>query len=250
MASFTIQQEGQPTRTWRLPAGTAVLGRSDEVQLVLPDTSVSRRHAQVEAGASAVELLDLGSANGTTVNGKEVVRWTLADGDVIQVGTFTLTFREADSQPDIPETDGQMGHGNDEVTSPDLAREVEQPELTSELPVPPPITFDAPTLRLDNPVAGRTAAASRRESARLVAVEGSETWPVGDGVRFGKEGIAVRGLLPFGTPPTIQWNGTGHRVIRESMLVPVDVNGKSVRDAVLQPGDTIRVGTSRFRYEA
>ena len=40
--------------------------------------------------------------------------------------------RDADAQPDMPETLGTMGDGNDEVTTPDMARDEAEPELTSE----------------------------------------------------------------------------------------------------------------------
>lgn len=236
MPSFTIQQEGQPTRVFRLKEGELTVGRADDAMLVLPDTSVSRRHALISTADDRVEVMDAGSANGTLVNGKEVVRWTLADGDIVQIGTFLLTFREKDEVTGIPEL--ASFRGDDEQT------DIGIPDLDQ---VPPPAPIPEP-LRIEPPA---PPPVNRRESGRLVPVGGGgeESWPVGDNLRFGKD-LPVKGVLPIGTPPTVSWNGAAHVARRESILIPLDVNGRSVREHVLSPGDEIRVGTTRVRYIA
>ena len=70
--------------------GTTVIGRSPDVELMVPDTGVSRRHCRIEDG----RVVDLGSTNGTWVNGVQVVtEQELEDGDRITVGTTELVFR-------------------------------------------------------------------------------------------------------------------------------------------------------------
>lgn len=70
--------------------GGVILGRDPTCDVVVPSPKVSRRHAVVHRSADGtLELGDLGSANGTTVNGAELTPGTLralADGDVIEVG--------------------------------------------------------------------------------------------------------------------------------------------------------------------
>jgi hypothetical protein len=73
--------------------GTLVLGRGTDVDLQLHDTGVSRRHAEVRVVDDHVEVHDLGSTNGLTVNGRRVSAATLTDGDVLVVGSSQLTFR-------------------------------------------------------------------------------------------------------------------------------------------------------------
>ena len=80
-----------------------VLGRDpDQCQLVLQDPSVSRRHAVVEIrGPSDIRIVDLGSSQGTYVNGSRVRHRRLVDGDLIGLGQGTrvvFAFR-ATSQP-------------------------------------------------------------------------------------------------------------------------------------------------------
>jgi hypothetical protein len=69
--------------------GTVVLGRGLEADVQLPDTGVSRRHAQIDGR----RLTDLGSTNGTRVNGNRVAEADLEDGDHITVGNTEIVFR-------------------------------------------------------------------------------------------------------------------------------------------------------------
>lgn len=76
----------------KLGGGTMVIGRLDECDVTLPDAKVSRRHAEIRPGADGYRLLDLGSTNGTEVNGRAVSEAALQDGDRIKVGDAVLTF--------------------------------------------------------------------------------------------------------------------------------------------------------------
>ena len=58
----------------------------------LTDTSVSRRHAEVRRSGDGWILVDLGSTNGTRINGVPVTDRRLQDGDTITVGDASLRF--------------------------------------------------------------------------------------------------------------------------------------------------------------
>ncbi|MDQ3901463.1 MAG: FHA domain-containing protein, partial [Actinomycetota bacterium] len=73
--------------------GTMVVGRGHDAQFRLPDTGVSRRHLEITWDGRTARLADLGSTNGTTVNGTPVQTWQLVDGDVVRVGQSRLVFR-------------------------------------------------------------------------------------------------------------------------------------------------------------
>jgi DNA-binding winged helix-turn-helix (wHTH) protein len=80
--------------TTTLSPGTHVVGRDKTSAVYLDSPSVSREHARVTVSASAASIEDLNSKNGTRVNGKEILGVTrLEDGDQIQMGLITLTFR-------------------------------------------------------------------------------------------------------------------------------------------------------------
>ncbi len=72
--------------------GTVTLGRLPECDVVLNDPNVSRRHAEVRRTADGVVVTDLGSTNGTRVNGMPVREQELVSGDEITVGSTTLVF--------------------------------------------------------------------------------------------------------------------------------------------------------------
>jgi len=75
-----------------LNAPVTTAGRHPDSQLFLDDVTVSRRHAQFERTATGYLLRDVGSLNGTYVNGGRVEEHVLQSGDVIQIGLYRLTF--------------------------------------------------------------------------------------------------------------------------------------------------------------
>jgi DNA-binding winged helix-turn-helix (wHTH) protein len=77
-----------------LAEGQRVLGRDDSADVVLPETTVSRRHARITCGNGGATLEDLGSQNGTWVNEQRVTAPVpLTDGDRIRLGLALVTFR-------------------------------------------------------------------------------------------------------------------------------------------------------------
>lgn len=79
-------------RTYQLQRGSNIVGRGQDAAFRLPDTSVSRRHVDIYFDGQVAVMHDLGSTNGTSVNGSNVQTWQLADGDVIRVGHSTVVF--------------------------------------------------------------------------------------------------------------------------------------------------------------
>ncbi len=68
------------------------LGRGTDVEIRIDDPGVSRQHAEITLGTEVI-LRDLGSTNGTLVNGRLVASAVLYEGAQIQLGTTTLTYR-------------------------------------------------------------------------------------------------------------------------------------------------------------
>jgi pSer/pThr/pTyr-binding forkhead associated (FHA) protein len=75
--------------------GSVVIGRSKDCDIRLADPNVSRRHAEVRQEGTAYWLLDLGSTNGTNVNGRRQQRAKLEHDDRITVGSTDLVFRRS-----------------------------------------------------------------------------------------------------------------------------------------------------------
>jgi FHA domain/Protein of unknown function (DUF3662) len=68
------------------------IGRSEEGEVVLVDPSVSRAHAVVEIGSRGAVVRDLGSTNGTFVNGRRIEAEALRDGDELRFGNTRMRF--------------------------------------------------------------------------------------------------------------------------------------------------------------
>jgi hypothetical protein len=84
-----LQWSGQRAR---LEKQRSVLGRSRDADVRIDDPNISRRHAEIVQEGSTYWLVDLGSTNGTEVNGRRVQRAKLADGSSFTVGETTVTF--------------------------------------------------------------------------------------------------------------------------------------------------------------
>lgn len=70
------------------------LGRLPECTITFDDTNVSREHAEIRPDGDGFVLTDLGSTNGTSINGGTVTQRRLEDGDVVSLGaTTTFEFR-------------------------------------------------------------------------------------------------------------------------------------------------------------
>jgi len=99
MAEIEVQSnEGFPRRVL-LNRPRLVIGRSEESDVFLPDTLLSRRHAEIEQRSDGFYLIDLGSTNGTFLNGARVTgEQRLRHGDLIAVGDSKLVFSENDRE--------------------------------------------------------------------------------------------------------------------------------------------------------
>ena len=91
---------GEKQRTHLIDRTDFTVGRSPEADIVLPSTSASRLHAKFsfssrqDAKAVTLSVQDLGSANGTFVNGERIRKRRLSPGDIVNLGKVQLTLKE------------------------------------------------------------------------------------------------------------------------------------------------------------
>jgi Protein of unknown function (DUF3662)/Inner membrane component of T3SS, cytoplasmic domain len=90
--SVLIHEDGDE-RTVPLTSDTLSIGRLADCDVVLRDKGASRKHAQLKLRDGRWTLTDLGSTNGTRLNGQTVQTRELADGDKITIGTTVIEFR-------------------------------------------------------------------------------------------------------------------------------------------------------------
>ncbi len=217
----------------RAPCVT-VLGRSDDVDVVLPDASVSRIHAQVWTENGEWWVADTQSENGIIVRGKATEKTVLVAGDPIVIGNFRVFFVG-------DETDEQFIEGRFiGYLPPHLNASSSGGELTFRL------TGDEKRRILE--------ANKRMDDASIHRVGQPGQWTPGGGdLTFGREArIPIKGWFTGGICAQLSWDPhyAAHVLHRKRGWVHVSVNRHKVADhgQSLRPGDTFRIGRSRFRY--
>jgi len=87
-----VTQGGMPEREFELGKANVTLGRATTNDVVLGEGRVSRSHARLECSPLGCQIVDLGSSNGTRVNGLPVDRAALQAGDVVGIGSAQLRY--------------------------------------------------------------------------------------------------------------------------------------------------------------
>jgi pSer/pThr/pTyr-binding forkhead associated (FHA) protein len=110
-----LLDENGPEQAYDLAKANISLGRATTNDITLGDARVSRSHARLDCGTKNCTLIDLGSSNGTRLNGLRVERAILTHGDLINIGNSQLRFEtsslfddplltQIDSEADLEKT--------------------------------------------------------------------------------------------------------------------------------------------------
>ena len=141
-----ILKEGAAPVILQLGDDVIAIGRSKENNIVLKNIKASRRHARIERIGATYQITDLGSGNGTKVNGKKIDFQALNKGDEIAIGDARLTLKAIDEGPDAmdaiddeikiqDETDSELKIADDADTEKiewsEAETEVQAPSVTS-----------------------------------------------------------------------------------------------------------------------
>ena len=227
MAYFEIRGLGSKAQVFPLEGFQVTIGRSEEMDLVLPNVSVSRRHCMLIQDEGGWIIGDQGSENGFLVNGDRFENHRLESGDRVQIGKFILVFHGDDTEREDPSARLLMPEYNlggvvtDEehtftLKSGDLKRIMQSERMAR----------GATIVSMDNP--GDSFLPGERETS-----------------------IGPKGDIPalgWGARAKISWNRRTHVVKTDGVFSTVTVNGASVAESELYPGDEFTVGRSRFKY--
>ena len=91
LATLDVLEPSGRRRTFVTARGPMTIGRGTDNGLALADDGVSRHHARLQARGGMLILTDLGSTNGTRVNGHHVNEVAIGEGDLIEVGDSVIT---------------------------------------------------------------------------------------------------------------------------------------------------------------
>ncbi len=234
MPRLIISGVGGKHGVFELREGEYVIGRDADAQIVLPNVSVSRHHAKLVVSASQTLLEDMGSGNGTTVNGNVVLQAKLAAKDEIKIGKFSLVY--------LGDTRADEFHKGRNVRYM-AAYEARAAEVSHDS-----------TFVLSKDALKAMANQSRLvEQARVVLVrDPSKFWhPEDRPLSFGDSSalVGVNGWFIWGKVAEITWDGARHVLHRRAWWVPMKVNDAATTSVQLKHNDRIHIGESSFRYE-
>src|SRR5205814_5656056 len=85
-----------------------IIGRSSDLDMVLVEDMVSRKHAKIATTSGQVIIQDLGSTNGTFVNGEKIKKVLLKEGDRILIGTSIIKMVQVDAQQELSDADAKQ----------------------------------------------------------------------------------------------------------------------------------------------
>jgi len=136
--SVRVSLPGGGTREYVLPASGLSLGRAQDNDILLQDPKVSGRHARISIQGSNVQVMDMGSTNGTYLNGRPIPPHTptpVNPGDVIQVGDTTLTVQFAGRSSAPAQSPAAAGVPPADVSRSGLVLQVRVAEYVDEISV-------------------------------------------------------------------------------------------------------------------
>lgn len=217
-----INDDG-PEQEYELSKASVTLGRAMTNEIILDDNRISRSHARVECSHRGCELIDLGSSNGTRLNGVRVDKAWLRPGDQITLGSLELRF-EVEQPTDI----AQLTMINSEA---DMQHTINHEVLTVSL--------------------------NETQLPRLVVFTVQKTWEVPleqiDSLSIGR--IDVNDLIlehPKVSRQHAQVNRKGHIYVLRDLG---STNGtwfreQRVDEMILQDGDEFRIGEARLVFKS
>ncbi len=234
-----------PDQHVRYPLNRMVqrIGRDPNCEIFLEGDLVSRYHAEITHAAGKLVLRDMGSTNGTFVNGRQLTAPVeLKQGDEVGIGNQTLVVvDEPDSR--LEETSAQDGEAVRHLRM--SGAEFPPDEM--------PPSHDATIAVVRNVVPEQAAAP--REATRLVfigAPAGTEYPLIQPEVRLGRAKsceLVIDQPLVSAQHAKIVLRQGGHFIYDTRSLNGVRVNGHKIRGVRLQNGDEITIGDTRLRYE-
>ncbi|MBX3651682.1 MAG: FHA domain-containing protein [Burkholderiales bacterium] len=235
MAKLILSLEGSMIREVPLDKERIMIGRKPSNEIQIENLAVSGEHACIVTILNDSFLEDLGSTNGTLVNGSPIKKHILQNNDVIEIGKYKLKY-----VADAPAAGHAAGEDFEKTMilrappkpapAPAAAKPANEPAPPSKPSMPPPTPRPVPPLA--KPAAPPPAAAPAAASQALAAVQ------ILTGPSAGKELDLVKNLTTLGKPglqvAVITRRPQGYFITHvEGAKFPV-VNGKMI-DAQAQP---------------
>lgn len=127
--TLVMVREGSENRSFPIKKDNTVIGRREDCDLRIAIEAVSRKHCRIAVAGDSVIIEDLGSSNGTFVNGSKVKRTEVSAGDTIQVGPVAFVV-QVDGEPAI--TDVKPVHKPSKAAAVDKDIEIDELDILND----------------------------------------------------------------------------------------------------------------------
>ncbi len=221
--SFIIEiRQGNDVSEYSLNEPVTSIGRGPDNTIVLKDETVSTRHARLSRSDNSISITDLGSSNGTQVNGREIdpkSAVALNPGDTVAIGSFTLTLTTTSAKAPTGETEKKTEVGK-------------SPAAKGEEP----------------PSTGRPAAASAFTFANIPRLivstpEGKKEYPLGQQrITLGRDShndIVIDSPLASRRHAELVLKEDGYHIVDLGSTNGLLFNSQKVEDKLLGSGDSV-----------
>lgn len=247
MGKLVLHLPDGATRDIPLARERMTIGRRADNDICLPLPTVSAEHAAVVTVLDDSFLEDLGSRNGTLVNGKEVKKHFLRDHDEIDIGRQRLVYFSGvfeSASPPVPAPPRQL-RTQEPHPRVQFAGEAHEDAARTDPPAPAPAMVDTASLfaEPDERAPGEPKARSDAPTIEILDGPGAGTEALVDRDEFilGRVGMQVA---------AIRRTADGYRLVLVEGEVPPSINGAELprEGALLALGDEIGIAGTRLRY--
>lgn len=212
-----------PIQEFSIAKSSVSLGRMTTNDVVLNDARVSRTHARLECSSSGVVLVDMGSSNGSRVNGIRVERATLVPGDTISLGSQQLKYEVEDPNEDVG------------ITKIDTQTELDQTMVGEYLPI----------------MVNETSTPS------LVIVTSDRTWSVNiadmERVSIGRDescSLFIDAENVSRRHAEVRYEGDSFLLKDLNSTNGTWLGGHKIDQYILKDGDTFRIGSAQIVFKS
>ena len=215
-----VKLKNRPLKTYNFTGKQITIGRLPENDIVIDNLSVSRQHAVIHAVRSGHVIRDLGSKNGTLLNGEKVEQGELCGGDTIQIGKYEIVFQVTTGEEECADTLDQ--------------------------------TVIIPRFHSGNAPGREDRHAEKDDFPRLYRRSEQEEYPIEGGSlvigRSRESDIRLKGLFAPRVKVNIHKIGPDW-VMQADGQKAVRVNGEKMEEKVLQEEDLIAIGSEEFVFK-
>lgn len=227
MARIIVQFSGKIIDTHDLSKPEMIIGREPTCDIAIDNLAISRQHCKIVQSEGVYSIMDLGSNNGTFINGRKIKVHNLNDRDEIILGKFLLVFEDEHARAKVPSSSAIPALADGPHT---MAVDVNKMEQ---------VIRDRASLKRARLVAknpdGREITIPLAKPILIIGKLPSSDWK-------------IQGFMTAKHQALIHVDAQGYRLVNLGNWTKTRVNDQSVEEAILRSHDVIKIGPNTATF--